>query len=178
MPPAAAALLTFAACLAVADLFEAVAPRARVELKWPNDALLNGRKAAGVLLESAGQGQRIDWLAVGVGVNLAHHPDAAPDAWPPTSVAAETGSAPAPEVALDLLAAAFARWSGRLDVDGFAPLRTAWLARAARLGEKVAARLPRETVEGVFTDLDASGALVLSVGARQRRIAAADVFFR
>ena len=175
--PAQAALHSFAACLAVAELFETLAPGAQVALKWPNDALLNGRKAAGVLLESAGAGARVDWLTVGVGVNLAHHPAAEPGAWPPTSIAAETGAAPDPDAALTLLAAGFARWAGRLADAGFAPLRLAWLARAARLGQKIAARLPQETVEGVFADLDATGALVLAQGGRTRRIQAADVFF-
>jgi BirA family biotin operon repressor/biotin-[acetyl-CoA-carboxylase] ligase len=177
MTPADAALLSFAACLAVAELFETVAPGCRVALKWPNDALLNGGKAAGVLLESAGSGRRLDWLAVGVGVNLAHHPAPEEGAWRPTSVRAETGGAPEAETALEVLASAFARWSGALAAQGFAPLRDAWLARAARLGEKVEARLPRETVEGVFADLDPSGALVLSTAAGPRRIQAADVFF-
>lgn len=176
-PPARVALTSFAACLAVAELFETLAPQATVALKWPNDALVNGRKAAGVLLESAGAGARLDWLAVGVGVNLAHHPDPEPDAWPPTSVARETGAAPPPETALELLAGAFARWSALLDAQGFAPLRAAWLARAARLGQKVTARLPDATVEGVFADLDPTGALVLSQGGAMRRIQAADVYF-
>lgn len=175
--PAIAALHSFAACLAVADLFDAVAPGAAVSLKWPNDALLNGRKAAGVLLESAGSGARVDWLSVGVGVNLAHAPEVGPEDWPATSVAAETGAAPDAGAALGVLAAAFARWSAVLAAHGFAPLRAAWLARAARLGQRVAARLPHETVEGVFTDLDADGALMLAQGARLRRIQAADVFF-
>lgn len=177
MAPAQAALHSFAACLAVAELFDALAPEAAVALKWPNDALLNGRKAAGVLLESAGTAGRLDWLTVGVGVNLAAHPPAEPGAWPPTSLAAETGRAPDPEAALALLGARFDVWAGRLAAEGFGPLREAWLARAARLGEKVAARLPGETVEGVFADLDADGALVLAQGARVRRIQAADVFF-
>jgi BirA family biotin operon repressor/biotin-[acetyl-CoA-carboxylase] ligase len=175
--PAQAALHSFAACLAVADLFEALAPGVPVALKWPNDALLNGRKAAGVLLEGSGTGQGVAWLAVGIGVNLASHPDPEPEAWPPTSIAAETGRAPDPEAALAVLAAAFARWADLLATQGFAPLRAAWLARAARLGQKVVARLPRETVEGIFADLDASGALVLSQGGRLRHIQAADVYF-
>jgi BirA family biotin operon repressor/biotin-[acetyl-CoA-carboxylase] ligase len=176
-PAREASLLSFAACLAVADLFDAVAPVAQVSLKWPNDPLLNGRKAAGVLLESAGDGRRLDWLTVGVGVNLAHHPAPEPDSWPPTSVAAETGAAPDPEAALTVLAAAFAGWAGRLAAEGFAPLRAAWLARAARLGEKVVARLPGETAEGAFVDLAEDGALVLSGPTGLRRIHAADVFF-
>jgi BirA family biotin operon repressor/biotin-[acetyl-CoA-carboxylase] ligase len=177
MPPARAALLSFAACLSVAELFETVAPGAEITLKWPNDALLNGRKAAGVLLESAGSGSRMDWLAVGIGVNLAHHPEPEPGGWPPSSVAAETGRAPDPEAALEILAQRFAHWSATLEREGFQPLRAAWLARAARLGQKITARLPRETVEGVFVDLDADGALALSTQTGVRRIQAADVFF-
>ncbi|MFN3613775.1 MAG: biotin--[acetyl-CoA-carboxylase] ligase [Rubrimonas sp.] len=172
-----AALLSFAACLAVADMFAAIAPGADVSLKWPNDALLNGRKAAGVLLEGAGAGGDLAWMAVGIGVNLAHHPAPAPDAWPPTSVAAETGAAPDPDDAMLALAEAFARWTGTLERDGFRPLRAAWLARAARLGQKLIARLPLETVEGVFADVDDEGALVLSQGGALRRIQAADVYF-
>lgn len=174
---AQAALHSFAACLAVADLFETVAPGVPVALKWPNDALLNGRKAAGVLLEGSGTGQGVAWLAVGIGVNLARHPEPEPEAWPATSVCAETGEAPDPEAALTILAAAFAHWADMLHREGFPPLRAAWLARAARLGQKVVARLPRETVEGVFADLDADGALVLSQAGRLRRIQAADVYF-
>ena len=177
LTPREAALLSFAACLAVAETLEAVAPMAQVALKWPNDALLNGRKAAGVLLESAGRGAALDWLAVGVGLNLARHPEPAPEAWPPTSVLAETGAAPSPDFALERLAAAFALWAGRLETEGFAPLRVAWLARAARLGQKIVARLPEERVEGVFSDLDAGGALVLTGPTGLRRVHAADVFF-
>jgi BirA family biotin operon repressor/biotin-[acetyl-CoA-carboxylase] ligase len=177
MRPAEAALLSFAACLSVAELFETLAPGAEITLKWPNDALLNGRKAAGVLLESAGSAGRMDWLAVGVGVNLAHHPEPDPGGWPPTSVAAETGRTTDPEAALERLANRFAHWSDRLTREGFQPLRAAWLARAARLGQKITARLPRETVEGVFVDLDPDGALALMTQAGLRRIQAADVFF-
>lgn len=169
--------MSFAACLAVAEMFDLLAPGVPVALKWPNDALLNGGKAAGVLLESAGAGARVDWLAVGVGVNLSHCPAPEGCAWTPTSVALETGCSPAPELALEMLAASFARWSAVLEDQGFAPLRAAWLARAARLGQKIVAKLPDVTVEGVFTDIDAEGALVLTQGGRVRRIQAADVYF-
>ena len=175
--PATAALHSFAACLAVADMLDTLAPGADVALKWPNDALLNGRKVAGVLLEASGSGRSVDWLAVGIGVNLAGHPAVEPGAWPATSIAAETGQAPPAEAALEHVAEAFAGWSGRVARVGFAPLRAAWLARAARLGQKMVARLPRETVEGVFADLDADGALILSQAGALRRIQAADVFF-
>jgi BirA family biotin operon repressor/biotin-[acetyl-CoA-carboxylase] ligase len=173
-----AARLSFAAALAVADLLAALAPGARVETKWPNDVLLEGGKASGILLESEGRAGRLDWVSVGIGVNLVAAPQAEPGAAaPPTALARHIADPPAPEAALERLAVAFADWLARYRAEGFEPLRAAWLARAARLGETVEARLPSRTLRGVFADLDADGALVLDTPSGARRIAAAEVFF-
>jgi BirA family biotin operon repressor/biotin-[acetyl-CoA-carboxylase] ligase len=59
--------------------------------------------------------------------------------------------------------------------DGFAPIREAWLARAAFLGETIEVRLPNETLNGRFVDLDASGALLLDTAAGRRIVTAGDV---
>ncbi len=178
---AEAALRSFAAALALHDALGALTGLpAAFALKWPNDVLLNGGKVAGILLESAGQGDRVTHLAIGIGVNLIAAPDPAlldPGALRPVTVLAETGHRIAPEVLLDRLAPALAGWEERLATEGFAPLRTAWLARAARLGETVVARTQAETVTGTFTDLAADGALILTTPQGRRAIPAADVFF-
>ncbi|MBY8975339.1 biotin--[acetyl-CoA-carboxylase] ligase [Rhodobacteraceae bacterium NNCM2] len=177
---AEAGLRSFTASLAVADLLGQIAPSAKVSLKWPNDVLLNGGKVAGILLESASDGARLDWLVTGIGINLAAAPDAASIAAgtaPPTSVAGEGGRALPPEEALTLLAAALDHWDSRIRTEGFAPIRAAWLARAARLGERIEARLPARSVTGIFEDVDAAGALVLRTPTGPERIAAADVYF-
>lgn len=176
--PAALARFAFHAGLAVAETFDALAPGVPVTLKWPNDALLRGKKASGVLLENFGPGggHRAN-LAIGVGLNLAHHPDPADTRWPPTSVAAETGQAPDPGAALTHLAAALARWVARDAAEGFGAVRAAWLARAAHLGQPIEARLPHEHVSGRFEDVDEAGALLIRTPGGLRRIAAADVYF-
>jgi BirA family biotin operon repressor/biotin-[acetyl-CoA-carboxylase] ligase len=48
-------------------------------IKWPNDLLDRGRKIAGILCESASSGGRVDWVVVGIGVNVLHGPDDLPD---------------------------------------------------------------------------------------------------
>jgi BirA family biotin operon repressor/biotin-[acetyl-CoA-carboxylase] ligase len=179
--PVAAAQRSFVAALALAEaLGAAVGPGAALSLKWPNDVLLNGGKVAGILLESAGRGAGVSHLAIGIGVNLIAAPPAEavePGAARPVSVMGETGVRLAPETLLDLLAPAFARWEAQLSTWGFAPLRTAWLARAARLGQPITARTMTETIEGTFETIDEAGALVLRTAAGPRTIPAADVYF-
>ncbi|MCX7890005.1 MAG: biotin--[acetyl-CoA-carboxylase] ligase [Rhodobacteraceae bacterium] len=175
--PARAGLRSFVAALALAEALDAAAPGAAVALKWPNDVLLNGGKVAGILLESLPAGRGV---AIGIGVNLAVAPDQATleaGALRPVSVAGETGRAVAPEDFLDLLAGAFAGWEGRFGRFGFAPVRSAWLARAARLGERIAVRTGSTALAGRFADLAGDGALVLETPEGRQRIHAADVFF-
>ena len=169
------AKLSFYASLAVADLLSHFAPSAEVATKWPNDALLNGKKAAGILLENFGPGggHKAN-LAIGIGINLTHHPDPAQSRWLPTSLAAETGTAPGIEEALLVLADRLDHWLG---VANFAAIRIAWLARATHLGQRIEARLPDRTLTGIFEDVDAEGALVLRTPAGPQQIAAADIHF-
>jgi BirA family biotin operon repressor/biotin-[acetyl-CoA-carboxylase] ligase len=178
-PPALAALRSFAAALALHDaLVQATGRPQLFALKWPNDVLLAGAKLAGILLET-GPGAA-PALAIGFGVNLAAAPDAAslePGAVPPVSLRAATGVAMTPDEFLDLLAPAFAHWERRLSGEGFAPLRAAWLARAARLGEPVTARLPGRSVSGRFETIDPSGALVLATATGRVLLPAAELHF-
>jgi BirA family biotin operon repressor/biotin-[acetyl-CoA-carboxylase] ligase len=174
--PAQAALRSFVAALALYDAFIGLTgERAPFALKWPNDVLLNGGKVAGILLETAPGGA----LFVGVGVNLAAAPDAAdlPEgALRPVSLSSELGVEVSPAAFLDALAPAVAFWEGRLVEEGFAPVREAWLARAARLGEPIRARTGHRELSGVFETVDEAGHLVLATGEGRMSVAAAEVF--
>ncbi len=178
---ATVALRSFVAALALFDALSAVTGRPDlISLKWPNDVLLNGRKVAGILLESSGSADRVAYLAIGVGVNLAAAPAAATieaGALQPTSLLAETDVSVTPEAFLDTLAPAYARWEAAFTDAGFAPVRAAWLARAARIGQPISAHTGREVVEGTFQTVDDSGALVIATPVGPRAIAAAEVHF-
>ena len=158
--------LSFAAALSVADTLCHFAPAAAVTVKWPNDVLAEGKKAAGILLESGGE--QGGWLAVGIGINLAHFPDGTE--FPATSLAALGAVPPAPEDALAHLAARFAHWYDGWMHTGFEGLRTAWLARAGGLGAQIRARLPHEERVGRFEGIDGQGALLLETGGRVQAI--------
>ncbi|WP_417723707.1 biotin--[acetyl-CoA-carboxylase] ligase [Salipiger sp.] len=180
-PPAVVALRSFVASLALFDAFVAVTGRAAgLSLKWPNDVLLNGGKVAGILLESLGQRAGVAHLAIGIGINLAEAPGAGevePGALRPVSLLSEVGVRVTPEEMLDALATAYAAHEARFVTYGFAPIREAWLARAARLGEVITARTGTAETTGTFETVDAAGNLVLKTPGGRQAIAAADVFF-
>ena len=167
--PGAALQLGFVAAVALGAALERRVAASALAFKWPNDVLLGGRKVAGILLESATTaGGTLDWLVIGMGVNLASFP--AGTDFPATSLANDGYPAPAPADVLGDFCAAFAGWRARWLAEGFAPVRAAWLARAWRRGESIEVRLERERASGIFADLDEGGALVLQPPAGPLRL--------
>ncbi|SDW24607.1 BirA family transcriptional regulator, biotin operon repressor / biotin-[acetyl-CoA-carboxylase] ligase [Litoreibacter albidus] len=178
--PETVALRSFVAALALFDACVALTGRADAfSLKWPNDVLLHGGKLAGILLASAGQGGRLDSLAIGIGVNLRDTPSASDlesTAVGPTSLQTLGVAIEPDDFALEL-ASAYARRELEFTTYGFGPIREAWLAKAARLGEVITARTVREEYTGSFDGVDASGNLILRTSKGTQAIAAADVYF-
>ena len=174
--PATIALRSFVAALALFDAFVAVTGQATpFSLKWPNDVLLNGGKVAGILLE---RGPR--HLAIGFGVNLVAAPAAAEveaGAVAPVSLASETGALVTPEDFLDVLAPAYEAYENQFATYGFAPIREAWLLRAARLGQPIRARTMNAEYHGTFETVDEAGNLVLKTAQGRHAIPAAEVYF-
>jgi BirA family biotin operon repressor/biotin-[acetyl-CoA-carboxylase] ligase len=172
--PAAAPQLGFVASLALHDAVAAAAPplASRLALKWPNDLLCEGRKVAGILIE--GEGDPVA-VAVGIGVNCRHHPDATE--FPATDLAAAGVDVSAVALFDDLAAAVQVRLGQWNRGAGFAAIRTAWLARAAGIGEPVRVRLSGRETAGRFETIDDSGRLMLRTAAGSvEAIAAGDVF--
>jgi BirA family transcriptional regulator, biotin operon repressor / biotin---[acetyl-CoA-carboxylase] ligase len=172
-----AAKRSFMAANALYETFAIYVDRYRLSLKWPNDVLLNGGKVAGILLESAGRGPFVDWLSVGVGVNLVAAPTGLVGPFPPVSLLGEGGPQVTPEDFLTVLAGNFATQEGKLAAFGFTRIREDWLRHAARLGEVITARTGKDVIKGIFDTVDDDGNLVLITGMGPRAISAADVFF-
>jgi BirA family transcriptional regulator, biotin operon repressor / biotin---[acetyl-CoA-carboxylase] ligase len=173
--PAEAAQLSFVAALAVADLVDGLSP-GLATLKWPNDVLIRGRKVAGILLESAGGADGlVQWLAIGIGVNLTYHPEGTE--FPATSFVAEGLAAPPLREAVARLARALDHWLAIHARDGFAPVRDAWLGRGPEPGARLTVRLGHEILAGTFAGLSEDGALMLrGADGELRRISAGEVF--
>lgn len=166
-PPATLAMV---AAVALDEVVRTVLPGGDLAIKWPNDLLLGGAKLSGILLERAG-----DAVVIGIGVNLAHHPEGLPR--PVTSLAAQ-GALTDPEAFLDMLTDGFARWLERWRGEGIDPVRHRWVERAHPKGAALTANLPDgSAIDGLFDGLNSDGALVLRLAdGTSRVIHAADVF--
>jgi BirA family biotin operon repressor/biotin-[acetyl-CoA-carboxylase] ligase len=179
-PADAAAQLGFVAGLGLVDaLGSVVPPLIEVHLKWPNDLLLNDRKAAGLLLELATTPEgEVDFLLLGLGCNVKSFPE--DTEFPATSIHFEGAQPSLCEVdVLDAFGRHFLTWVNRWLEDGFAPIRQAWLRHAWRLGEEIEVRADGEALKGTFKDVDDDGGLQLVLpDGEEKRISAGDVFFR
>jgi BirA family biotin operon repressor/biotin-[acetyl-CoA-carboxylase] ligase len=178
-PARRAAELGFVAAVALGAALRDIAADLPVTFKWPNDVLLRGRKLAGILIEADSQTVgALDWLVLGVGVNIASHPDET--AFASTSLNAEGLTGVSVEMLRDTFALRLLEATQAWQRQGFGPVRERWKALAAGIGSAITVRLPNATLRGTFVDLDADGALLLRPetgdGAVQR-ITAGDVFF-
>jgi BirA family biotin operon repressor/biotin-[acetyl-CoA-carboxylase] ligase len=171
-----AAQLGFIAALAIGDTLGSICKRREgLSYKWPNDVLLRGRKIAGILLESElGPGAAPEFVVVGVGINLVLSPRDA--AFPATSIAEEDLGPVSPRLAIEAFARHFQAWAEHWREAGFAPVRAAWRAYAAALGESIQVHLEPATLHGRFLDIDQHGALLLESAGEIRHISAGEIF--
>jgi len=165
--------MTLAIGIGLCDAVRAMgAPAA---LKWPNDALVHGKKLAGVLVEAHSQGNRLDAIVVGIGVNLAA------GALPPELAASaitleQAAGAPIDRtVFIARLLSHVERWIDRYIASGLSVIAPAWHERMAT-GISARARVDGVDLLGELAGLDGDGALLLrDVGGSLHRVRSGDV---
>jgi BirA family transcriptional regulator, biotin operon repressor / biotin---[acetyl-CoA-carboxylase] ligase len=176
LPPTRAAELTLVASLAICDALRQ-AGVVHAGIKWPNDVLAGGKKIAGILTELAAEPDRVQWVVIGVGVNVNARPEDFPEELrdEATSIAIERGE-PAPRALF--AAACLTALEDWLDVHaerGFEAIRDAWRERTVTLGRQVAVRADGREIVGTAEDIDEQGALLVRTPERIERILAGDV---
>lgn len=173
VPARGASLVPLAAGLAVGDMLrrQELTP----QLKWPNDALVDGKKVAGILVERHRLTDTTDFLVVGIGVNVdwrGVEREGEMAGW--TSIAEELDRDVDREVATVQLLRALAAWLRDVPADP-TRLLAAYKVRCATLGREVRAATPAGEVSGMAVDIDPSGGLVLDGPAGRQLVTAADV---
>ncbi|MEQ1717293.1 MAG: biotin--[acetyl-CoA-carboxylase] ligase [Hyphomicrobium sp.] len=162
--PAAAGQLSLTAGVMLFEALAAITPlgrQGRLRLKWPNDLLIGGAKAGGILVESAlnsgGSGMA---GVIGFGLNVVSEPGIGRSV---TSLHREGVALDADSV-LGALADAFETWLEIWDEGrGFAFVRASWLERGGPRGEPITINTGAGSVSGTYQGLSESGALLADV---------------
>ncbi len=175
LPPAHAPELTLVAAVAVCEaLREAGCERARI--KWPNDVEIGARKACGILTELCADASGVDFVVVGIGVDVNMKAEELPDEIKDlaTSVRIALGK-PYPRARLlARLLERFEAWLDRYEDEGFGVVRARWTALSSTVGSRVRLRAADgKAIEGRAESIDEGGHLVVRTdsGALEKVIA-------
>lgn len=179
LAPHQAQRLTMVCSLAVCDAVAKMTGLAAA-VKWPNDVLLNGRKLCGLLAELGVAGSRLDYVVVGIGININvdFEGDGVPTLMAPaTSLKAALGR----EVSrLAVLAALLRCVEARYErLRAGALPHDEWQSRLVTLGQEVQVTMPHHALTGLAIGVDANGALLVRQADGQVvRVLAGDVTLR
>ena len=164
--PFEAPQLTFLSAVAVARAIEKV-ECLKPRIKWPNDVLLDGRKVAGLLNEMSAETDGVNFVILGVGINLNMTGGLFPEnlRHPATSLLLESGKPVARAVFAASVLVELDRLYAEFRERGFGTVREEWRSRCNAYGrELVVQDGDRQAARGMFAGIDGSGALLVRVG--------------
>ena len=178
--PAETPRLTLAAAVAVA---RAIRSETGLEagIKWPNDVLVGGKKVCGILTEMSAEMDRVNYVVLGVGINV----NFGTNPFPPglreyaTALDIELGKRVDRAAVLRAILHELEHWYLRYLAEGASPVVREWKSLSVTLGRRVTAFTLRDSFEGVATDVDDDGGLIiLRDDGRTEKLLSGDVSLR
>lgn len=152
--------LSFVACVAIGEALRTfLSSEHELLYKWPNDLLLNGKKVAGILLETLPIPEKQDMAClIGCGINLVSSPLEA--RYPATSFQNEHLFVPY-EDALQKIGASLQQHITLWQKEGFSPMRKAWMTFAMGVGASLSFEVEDKPLKGISQGIDEVGSLIL-----------------
>jgi len=159
LAPHQIARATMATALGACDGIRAVTGL-DAQIKWPNDILLRGKKCAGILAEAPTVGEQVEYVIVGLGLNVNFAAGSVAGIPPDSTTIADELGKPTPRVPLvQALLRSIEQYYLRLCAGE--DLKGEWVAHLATLGQRVLAQTPGGAEEGIAEGVDDDGALLL-----------------
>src|SRR5919109_2489827 len=177
LPPAEAPQITLMAAVALADTVASFMSLPAL-IKWPNDILVKGKKLAGILTEASSTSERIDFVILGIGINLNFPEELMPEAirQHATSLLIATQNNIRREVFLRRLIQDLDRCYGILEESGFGAIMPRWEARFGLRDRRVRVDMIDGAIFGKATGIDRDGALIVETdNGKFQRVIAGDV---
>lgn len=166
-------LLNLGSSLALAQTLENLF-QFNVQLKWPNDVLINKKKISGILLESTSKGNKIEKIVIGIGINVNQPTFQGEFNLTPTSVRLEFKREVSRERILseflnnfELMLEASKKKSNKIFGD--------WKSRCDMIGQNITITENNNKKYGVFEDIDENGYLLLQNNDKIEKISFGDV---
>lgn len=159
--PQEAQKLTFVAAVALAFALRHFGIVSQV--KWPNDILINGKKVAGILMELTAHAELVDFVVVGIGVNVNTPMDELPLSFRnlATSIHMVTDRPPPRREIIQVLLLQLELWYERFLAGPFEMVLQAWKQLTNTLGARVRVTLAGETLEGIAEAIASDGSLMV-----------------
>ena len=166
-------ILNFAASLSVANAIENLY-QLKTELKWPNDVLVNGKKIAGILMESISHGSKVERLVIGIGINVNQILFQGSYNIPPTSLKLEINDSIDRERLLAEYLNNFEETLNKFEASP-ADILKDWKSKCGLIGEKISVTDGDKVKYGIFDDIDEEGFLLLKNNNKIEKIFFGDV---
>lgn len=161
--------ISLAAALTLENLYQF-----DVNLKWPNDVLVSGKKIAGILLESSSKGNLIEKIVAGIGINVNQTQFPGKYNIPPTSIRNEFKKAVSRERFMSEMLNNFEAVLDKID-EHKDKVISDWKNRCRSIGEQIKLHDGSVPKYGVFEDIDQNGYLILRQGETRQKIHFGDV---
>ena len=152
--------LSFLSAVAVATILSEYINSQRIEVKWPNDVLINGKKIAGILLEVLNFDAKAPAVVMGIGINISKKPKEFE--YPVTCIQDYKNEITSSDEVLTSLLPSIVHWVRIWENDGFDMIRTEWMKRAYKLDGTVEVEGKNgSSAKFKFKGIDAEGAMLL-----------------
>ncbi len=160
--------------IALADVIERTTGL-EVVCKWPNDILINGRKTAGILIEGSLKESTIDFVVVGIGLNVNQHMFVSDLASKATSLALAAGRDFDRVMIFQEFLHTFERHYRKFRSKGFEEVVPLWVSRSHMIGSRIAVSQNGTILTGTVKGLTQHGELLLDHEGQERAFLAGDV---
>jgi BirA family transcriptional regulator, biotin operon repressor / biotin---[acetyl-CoA-carboxylase] ligase len=148
-----------------------------IQIKWPNDLLLHGKKVCGILTELRGDQDKIDYVVLGIGINVNQQANQIPAELKEiaTSLAIEGNQIYSRASLIAEVMKELEQYYHLYLDQGFEPIRNKWESFSNLIGKKITAKTPQKEVVGIAESLSADGSLLVRSGEELITIYSADI---